>query len=460
MHETNKMLTISISPKSSTVSLPNSEYIPRIFTHKQIYKISKQCLEQGRITIILINYSAKGEIAGLPGLNIQTAVYVSEAPVDALRHFWMVLQRGPSKRDAVEAQDDREKIRKKPKPNVWNMLNIDVVRIIFEFLGNNFSHLCLVSRSWGMMVSELSRKVKFNYPKDINGEVIIRILKKNPFLKTVIMKDCRNFQQLHLKKAISVPMKYVQVLNMQGCKKVNSQTLYTLILNTPQLQVLNIIDTLVDDMFFLDLNPTLHIKSLTELKVGNLSEMGVANLNKKCKGLKKIEIHPEVLTGKMSEYLLGLEKLNELRIYYQSTHSLYKFSPVSQLEVLEVLQSDYPHTTSQCLDLWVSLKSQNFKHIGCNLPKDSLFFLWEHWENLSSVRLTEYLSLPLSVRSVSLYYSDDLDDEICGRTIERNLVNVKFCEILARNHDQYHTVRILEHFKRNYPNCKLLINSF
>ena len=460
MHDSNKMLTISISPKSNSVSLPNSEFIPRIFTHKHIHKVSKQCLEQGRLTITLINYSAKGECVGLAGQGIQTSVYISEAPVDALRHFWMTLQQGPSKRDVVDAQMEREKVRKKPRFNVWTTLNTDVVRIILEYLGENLSHLSLVSRGWSMMISEMSRKVKFNYPKDINGEVITRILKKHPFLKSVVMKDCRNFQAVHLKKAISLPMKHVQVLNLQGCRKVNSQVLFTLILNTPKLKVLNIIDTLVDDVFFLDINPTLHLKALTELRAGNLSELGVANIAKKCKDIEKIEIHPEVVTGKMTEYLLSLSSLQELRIYYQSVQGLFKLNPVSKLQVIEFLQIDAPHTTSQCLDLWVSLKSQDPTHIGCNLPKDSLFFLWENWKNLSSARLTEYLSIPSSIKSLSLYYSEDLDDDICGRTAERNLVNLKFCEILARNLEFYHTQRVVEHFKSTYPNCKLSINTF
>ena len=113
MHESNKLFQITISCKNPAVQLPTSQYIPRRFTHLNIMKVGKQCIEQGRISLTLSNYNASVEgycICSNPA--VLTCIYISEAPVEAVKHFWAELQRGPSMKNPVEAQEERENKRK------------------------------------------------------------------------------------------------------------------------------------------------------------------------------------------------------------------------------------------------------------------------------------------------------------------------------------------------------------
>ena len=147
VHEANKLFQFTISTKNSNVQLPSSPYIPRRFTNKNIHKISKQCIDQGKLGITLINYSANLEgYSCYSNPSILTCIYISEAPLEALRHFWKVLQDGPSKRNAIDIQEEREMKRKKPYNSVWNILNSDVIKHIFSFIGNEIGPYSLVSR--------------------------------------------------------------------------------------------------------------------------------------------------------------------------------------------------------------------------------------------------------------------------------------------------------------------------
>lgn len=461
MHDNNKDLTISITAKTASASLPPSAYIPKVFTHRVISQIFKQCIDQGRLSIILINYDStvKGYQA-VSTSNIQTCIFISEAPVEALRHFYMAIQQGPSKRQIMDQFEDRESIRKKPKANVWNSLNSDVIRVIFQFIGEKIGHFALVSRGWCMMISEMTRKVSFKYGKDITGEVIVRIIKRNPFLTHVSMRGCRNFQLTHMKKATTLPLKRVLALDLEGCKKINSQCLFQLIREGFHIESLNAVDTQADDDFFNYLNTNLHLKHIKELRYGNLGDLGGLNLSCKFQQIVKLEVHPLVLTDSLTQHLFSMENLKELKIYYQEVQNIKEVQAKCLLTHIEILQRDSPRTSTSTLNIWLGLKGKiQPVHVGCNLPKDSLLFLWEEWKTVKSLRLTEYCQVPESAKCLSLYYPEDLEDEIYGRTEFKYLSKVRKCELLVKSMDPYMGKRIQDYFKLNYPECCLNIKN-
>jgi hypothetical protein len=458
VHETNNLFQITISPKSSNLSLPSSPYIPRRFTNKNIHKLSIQCINQGKIGIILLNYC--GNVEGYTYKTtppMLTCIYVSQAEPDTLRHFWLSVQTGPSKRNAIEIQEDREIKRKKPCMSVWNMLNLDVIRLIFMFIGDDIGKYCLVARKWTLMIGEISKKLKFRYPKDVTGEIIVRTIKRNPFLSDINLKDCKNFSYSHLKKAITLPLKHLKSLSVENCRKVTSQALFNMILTSTKLKYLNFLDSGVDNQFFLDLNPTIHLKNLVGLKISSISDTGIQNLVAKYPQLLKIEVHIDILTPNIVYNLLKLENLTDLKLYYDSIEYIRAFKPLAKISVIEILPKVNFTPCNSSFELWDSFTGCNLKHIGCNLPKESLTKLLKYWPELVSARVCEYFSIPSSISILSMYYNDDFDLEIKRNSGEKWMSSLKHFEIIMTRLEYYKIEQISEYFKKYYPLCNLKI---
>jgi hypothetical protein len=259
-----------------------------------------------------------------------------------------------------------------------------------------------------------------------------------------------------MKKAVTLPLKRVLVLDVENCKKINSQCLFLMIREGFNITSLNALDTLADDDFFNYINTTLHLKHLTELRFGNIGEIGALNLSTKFHQITKLELHLQILSHSIAQHIFSMKTLLDLRLYYQECKLPREIEIKCKLSQIEILQEDTPRTSSSSLNLWLSLKSQPSPlHIGCNLPKDSLLFLFETWPSLKSARLTDYTYFPESLKHISLYYPEDLDDEISERSDTRFLSTVKTCELIVKVLEPYENKRIINHFKTNYPHCSL-----
>ena len=461
VHEANKLFQVTLAPKASNITLPSSPYIPRRFTNKNIHKISKQCIDQGKMSITLVNYS--GNVEGYMSYSnpqILTCIYIAEAPPEALLHLWEALQMGPNKRNAVEVIEERECKRKQPRSNVWNLLNIDVIRMIFSFLGGELGKYSLVSRKWMQMIGEIARVLKFKYAKDVTGDLIVRTIKRHPFLHKVLLTDCRNFQITHIKKAVSLPLRSLKSLSLENCKRISSQALYTLILQTSNLSHLNIKDSGVDDQFFMDLNPSVHLKHISSLKISGVSSQGIQHLVKKYSNLlKKLEVHTECLTSLMMFNILKLPQLMELKVYYDTIENIQAFVPNSALESIEIFPRD-SYTPNGCsFMMWDSFTRCRPRHIACNLPKDCLTALFSYWPELKSVKICEFFPLPKSVSKVVMYFNDDFDNEIKRTDGEKWMGNITSFEVIMQRLEYYKTEQIKDYFRRFYPQCRVEINS-
>lgn len=461
MHEANKLLQISISPKDDKLELPKSPYIPRRFTNQNIHKVSKQCISQGKLGITLLNYSSSIEgYTVYSNPPILTCIYISEAPIEALQHFWLVLQQGPSKRDAIQVQEEREKLRQKPRPNPWRLLNSDVLLIIFSFLGEKLGKYGLVCRKWAQMVGELAKSLRFNYAKDVSGDIIIRTIKRHPYLSVISLTDCRNLSLAHIKRAMGLPLRHLKRLDLERCKKLNSQALFSMILNTPKLAHINLIETSVDDTFFQDLNPQVHLKNLSSISCSSLTSVGVSSIVCKYPKILRFELHVARLTSELVSLVFRMPSLIEVKLYYETAEFIEIFKPCSQLQVVEILPTDRIEPRSDLMTFWDCLAGSNLKHIGCNLTKDCLVQLLKYWPNLISARLCEYFPLPKSVIKLSLYFNEDFDEEIRHADGEKWMTSLKHLEVIMPRLEYSKTEQINTYFRKHYPSCRLLINSF
>ena len=201
------------------------------------------------------------------------------------------------------------------------------------------------------MIGEIARTLRFKYAKDVTGEIIIRTIKRHPFLNKITLSDCRNFQLSHIKKAITLPLKHVKSLSIDNCRKLSSQALFLMILNAPNLAHINITDSDVDDQFFLDLNPSIHIKRLSTLKSNSITAQGMQSLVMKYPKLIKLEISIEILTASMMFHILKLSELNELKVFYSSLEIIPSFKPASNIQIIEILPKENFTPNNSCFKL-------------------------------------------------------------------------------------------------------------
>lgn len=460
VHEANSLFQFTLAPKTANISLPPSPYIPRRFTNKNISKVSKQCISEGKISIHLVNYCATVEgFSSYSNPQIITSIYVAEAPPEALQHLWDALQRGPNKRNAVEVQEEREVKRKLPQQSHWNMLNVDVIRMIFAFLDDGLGKYSLISRKWMQMIGEIARVLRFKYSKNVTGETIIRIIKRHPFLHKISLNDCRNLQISNLKKAITLPLKSVKFLSIEGCKKISSQALYTMILNAPNLAHLNIIQSGVDQQFFLDLNPKVHLKHLTSIQFSVSGHQGIKHLSQKFQNLRRLEMHTDLLTAPMMFHILKLLNLYELKVFYENIEMIPSFQSHENLQIVDILPKENFSPNNASFQLWDSFAACKLRHVGCNLPRESLEKLLKYWPDLASITLCEYFPLPSSIIRVKMHFNDDFDNEIKRNDGEKWMGNLKSFDIVMQRLEYYKTEQIQEYFRRNYPNCQAKIIS-
>ena len=262
------------------------------------------------------------------------------------------------------------------------------------------------------MIGEISKSLKFRYAKDVPGEIVVKIIKRNPFLMRISLKDCKNVRFGHIKKAISLPLRSVKFLNVENCKKINSQSLFTMIQNSPKVNTLNTLGSGVDNQFLLDLNPSVHLKNLSCLTFMLQQGPGLETFVSKYPNLLKLELHLANLSQNIIFHIFKLQNLIELRVFYEGIEYIPSFKPGRSLQTVEILPKDNFTPSNFSFELWDSFTNCSLKHVGTILPSHSLLKLLKFWPEISSIRTCEFFPVPNTVKKLSMYYNDDFDNEI------------------------------------------------
>ena len=148
------------------------------------------------------------------------------------------------------------------------MLNDDLFREVIQYTGESISKFRLLSRKYKQLVTTMTRSLRIKYADDIEGDLLCRIIKRNPFLTELNLDGARKLTISHLHKVKSLPIKRVTTLSLNRCKGVNNGVLYLLIQMAGNIKRLNIVNVGANDTFFNDLNRRVHLKKLKELAIG------------------------------------------------------------------------------------------------------------------------------------------------------------------------------------------------
>lgn len=147
IHDSSGSFQFTIGIKTKGVTMPTSPFIPRRFTQANIYRLSTQCIKDGRLGITLINYNAGQEgYRGFDNPPVHTVIYIFNADPDTLQLLIDTLKAGPSNKSATEVIEETEAKRRRPNSSVWDSVNLDVARIIFGYVGGNLGKFRLISR--------------------------------------------------------------------------------------------------------------------------------------------------------------------------------------------------------------------------------------------------------------------------------------------------------------------------
>ncbi|CAG9326320.1 unnamed protein product [Blepharisma stoltei] len=455
------LLQFSITAKTKGVTIPNSQYIPKRFTNENIQKISTQCIADGRLGITLMNYNAScNGFRGYENPPVLTVVYISNAEPDTLRLLLDTIKAGPSKKSAVEAIEETEAKRKKPNHSVWDNLNLDVMRIIFSYVGGNLAKFRLVSRKWLQALPYLITKVKVLNGREVPGEVVIRIIKKNQYIQDLSLLDCKNLQVTHIKKAMTLPIKRVHTLNLEGCNRLSSQSLFTILISASGLKSLNIkgCDG-VDDAIFKDLNPSVHLKHLSEIAFsGNITVFGVRHLVKKFPLISKVEVFGANLTSDFCASILRLQNLVKLIIYYSNSEMLTAgFSCRSKiLKKVIIFPVQFSGVCDHPFHLFDAFTKCPLQSLSTNLSPHHLSMYLRHWSELTELTTCELIALPESVEKLCLY-TDGHDLLETLKQADRVFLK-SLTELRLKVNCEWYIDGIKELMKLHYPLCRVYIS--
>jgi len=407
VQESNNTFQFTISPKSKNVQIPSSPYIPRRFTLANIHKVSTQCIPQGRMSITLVNYNSSAE--GYKGVQIPamlTVVYISEALPEALSDLFKNLKEGPGKRTAVEAIEDCMAKRKKVSESVWDGLSLELLSSIFEYTGESLGKFRLVSRKWMQFLGYLVKTIRIKNPNDAPGEVIIRAIKKNPYVENLKLSGCGNLQITHVKKAMGLPLKRVKVLDLSGCKKLNSEALFLILRDASKCQELNLINSSADDSFFINLNRNIHMTQIKKLSIGpNFTKESIRKLLEKYPSITSLNFMGAHIDTQLCYYLVKFPKLQELSIRYSNVENLKQRLPLSEAPLKKLIvfpMEKHPPPCDKTLSLLELFTKADLEELACVLRRPLLEKVVAQWSNLTTLTVCD-TPPDCRVKSLSLY---------------------------------------------------------
>mmetsp|Transcript_19582 Transcript_19582/g.35937 ORF Transcript_19582/g.35937 Transcript_19582/m.35937 type:complete len:506 (-) Transcript_19582:3100-4617(-) len=404
----------SLEPSNRKLNVVGNSNFPSRFRMNNLSKIDFVRAKEGKLVLTLVNYNRNSPDFTESNLKpVHTVVYLSEASVDSLNDLAWKLNALRLKRQHSQTTQDEPQTDKKPHlaPKVeWTRMRRELMKLIMSFAGyedgQTLSKMRLISKNWNKVICLLSTRVKVVNGVSCPGNLISRILKRNPVVKSLSLENCINFGAKEIKDARSFPLRRLTELNLKGCKKLLSSSIFNLLQMCPDLKFLDLrgCDS-ADSGLLTGINSRVHLLKLTTLKLGrSFDESCLPHLLTKFKQISNYTLDCITFTDKSVDALASAQ-LKELHCKISEVQVRRKFPPIEQtnLERLtlvfdESFQSNY---RVQCYQAFLNAPNLNYLHI--NLDPSLLEPYLAFYQGLQELKCVELPNnLPASVKKLTI----------------------------------------------------------
>jgi hypothetical protein len=460
----NGVVEFSLDPNKRKISTLSNNNFPSRFRMQNLSKIDFMRVGEGKLVLTLVNYSRSSpDFTEFHLKPVHTLIYCSEASPDSLKDLANKLAAARLKRPRPDAEEVETQVTKRPllAPKVrWTQLRRELLCLILSFVGledgQTLPKLRLLNKQWNKAMSLTSTQVKLLDGASCPGAIVSRVLKRNPKVKFLSLKNCSNFGSKEVKDARSFPLRRVLELNLKGCKKLNNSAIFSLLQMSPDLEELDLRACEgADGDLLTGLNSRVHFLKLRKLKLGrSFGDRCLGHVLSKFKLISSLSLDAVTFSEQVVE-LLAAAQLQELHCNITEVQVKRRVKPVVQekLERLtlvfdEKLQSSYQ---VQCYEAFLSAPSLKFLSINLDLVR-----LEPHLSTyafLTELRCVELpTTLPSSLRSLCISTRGlTLLIELESRA-DPGLGSLE--EVIVLTKDRDCASRISEKLKHLYPSMK------
>lgn len=359
--------------------MPASPLFPRLFDIKLVKKVSVRLVNEGKLTLTLINYNS-----GFPNSTMycnppkHTDIFLSDAEPEAVKELLDYISGKPVKRK-LEAEEQSEKRVKRGA--ALETLPFDVINIVYAMTGEPLKKFRLINRWFRKSVSYHVSKLKVLDAAMATGPMVSRLIKRTTALKELDLENCRDFTYTTINSTKCYPLRRLLKLSLQDCKGINSTAMLMLIKQAPDLLALNLLGcSNLDDKLLASLSPRLDLKHLTELSLSGFNSKPLSAFLKLYDSITSLRLKDVVISADLIASLSENSCLSSLIIEYREVGKVYAepIWPAKPLHTLSLLPMDrFIRPSESLLPVWQCLQAQRPKDLGTDvrskdLPKELL----------------------------------------------------------------------------------------